>query len=431
MRRFLTVILTAVLVVFSVSGCGKKEEVQISLWIGENYNDLMLSQLDEFEKLHKNEANFTFNISFEGEDTCKDMVLQNPESAADIFIFVNDQFEDLYQAGALLEITQNVDGIKDAVGGEEAGAIVAVTREDKLYAYPMTAGNGYFLYYDKSYFSDDDLKTLDGILDVCDRNGKLFAMNYNSGWYIYSFFKGAGMDVYLADNQTTNYCNWNDTSGRYTGVDVANAMMDIAAHPSFANYDDAAFVGGLEDGTVIAGVSGQWNAGLASETWGENYGAVMLPTYTIDNTQVQMYSFMGYKLVGVNANTASPKWAMELAEFLTNEDNQVKRFQVTGECPANVNAAANEAVVSSPAVSAIGNQAVYSTTQSLVDTFWDPSMKLGITLAAGNRDGVDMQQYLDEIVEEIEREAVDEPEEEVMDLDEDELANESIDEIEE
>ena len=36
----------------------------------------------------------------------------------------------------------------------------------------MTADNGYFLYYDKSYFTEDDVKTMDRILEVAEAAGK-------------------------------------------------------------------------------------------------------------------------------------------------------------------------------------------------------------------------------------------------------------------
>ena len=39
-----------------------------------------------------------------------------------------------------------------------------------------------------------------------------------------------------------------------------------------------------------------------------------------------MGSFSGYKLVGVNPHSANVGVAMMLADFITNEDNQNKRF---------------------------------------------------------------------------------------------------------
>lgn len=43
------------------------------------------------------------------------------------------------------------------------------------------------LYYNKKYLSDSDVKTLDGILKVAEKNHKKFMMDWSSGWYLYSF----------------------------------------------------------------------------------------------------------------------------------------------------------------------------------------------------------------------------------------------------
>ena len=43
-------------------------------------------------------------------------------------------------------------------------AVAAASVNDTLYAYPMTADNGYFLYYDKNYPTEEDVQTMDGLL---------------------------------------------------------------------------------------------------------------------------------------------------------------------------------------------------------------------------------------------------------------------------
>ena len=74
-------------------------------------------------------------------------------------------------AGGALYPVPNADEVKKA---NVEGAIDAATVDDTLYAYPMTADNGYFLYYNKKYLSDSDVKTLDGILKVSRKNHKKF-----------------------------------------------------------------------------------------------------------------------------------------------------------------------------------------------------------------------------------------------------------------
>ena len=404
-KRVICIVIGTSFIIGSLTGCGsgKKKEIptiQLSLWGDERSVPLLNEAVSEFQELHKDEVKIEFTISLEGEDTCKDTVLSDPEHAADIYAFADDQFEELYRAGALLEITDDADDIIDAVGGKESGVAEVVMRDGKVYAYPMTAGNGYFLYYNKAFYNDNDIKTLDGVLEVAAANGKKFTMDFSNGWYIYSFFKGAGLELYMNEDGLSNYCNWNATDTIYKGVDVAQAMLEVAAHPGFISYGDDDFVKGVQAGEIIAGVNGAWNAGKIEEAWGDDYGAVKLPTYTIKGKQVQMCSFAGYKLIGVSSYTKYPEWSMKLAEYITNEDNQLKRFEAIGESPVNVKAAQSDKVLAAPAIAALAEQSVYGNVQRVAQPYWDAAAKFGITIAGQNSGNRDLQELLDIMVEE-------------------------------
>ena len=84
----------------------------------------------------------------------------------------------------------------------------------------MTADNGYFMYYNKDYFTEEDVKSLDKMLSVAQAAGKKVAMEFNSGWYLYTFFGNTGLEFGINDDGVTNYCNWNATDGAIKGVDV-------------------------------------------------------------------------------------------------------------------------------------------------------------------------------------------------------------------
>lgn len=291
----------------------------------------------------------------------------DPKNAADVYAFVDDQFSSLYQNNALLEITDNVDEIIKENGGKESAAVQSASYDGKLYAYPMTASNGYFLYYNKEYFTEEDVKSFDKMLEIAKENGKKVAMDFASGWYLYSFFKGAGLNVELSEDGLTNICDWNTTEGKYKGIDVAEAMCKLVANAGFLNCGDEDFVAGAKDGSIIAGINGAWNAKNMQEAYGDNYAAAKLPEYSIAGDSVQMHSFAGYKLVGVNAYTENAKWAQCLAQWITNEENQMIRFERKGDCPSNVNAASSKKVIESPAVAALAAQAEYAHIQRVSD----------------------------------------------------------------
>lgn len=387
-------------------GCGSRETqeaevIHLSLWSDERSASLIEEGIAEFNREYADQVIIEYTISYEGEDTCKEIVLADPENAADIFSFADDQFEELWQGGVLLENTYDAEAVIAAVGGEDTGAAQVVTRDGRVYAYPETAGNGYFLYYHKGYFTEEDVTSLDRILEVAAANERKFTMDFSSGWYLYSFFQGAGLTLECSEDGSSNSCNWNAADTEYTGVDVAQALLAIAGHEGFISLNDESFVKGVQEGTIIAGVNGPWNTQYVEKAWGEDYGAVKLPTYTLAGDQVQMYSFSGFKLMGINAHTAHPEWCRKLVSYLTNAEHQLRRFEATGECPVNQQAAQAPEVRRAPAVAALAEQSVYSTVQSVADPFWSASSRFGITMAGGNQGNRDLQTLLDEMVEQI------------------------------
>ncbi|MBR1597303.1 MAG: extracellular solute-binding protein [Lachnospiraceae bacterium] len=388
-----------------LTGCGEQAKelptVKLSIWADERMIPLIQEGIDEFQELHKDEVILECTISEEGEDTCRDTILSDPEHAADIFSFADDQFDDLYNNGILQEISEDADAVVSESGGADSTVCKLVTKDGKLYAYPQTAGNGYYLYYNRRYYNDSDVASLDSILDIAAKNNKKFTMEYGNGWYLYSFFKGAGLELSINDEGTANVCNWNAKDTRYTGVDVAQAMLDIAKNPGFVTLTDDEFVKGVQDGEIIAGINGPWNSSYIEEAWGEDYAATKLPAYTVSGDRVQMASFTGYKLMGVSAMSDNPDWSMKLARLLTSKEYQLKRFKLLGECPVNVEAAESEEVQSDPAVAALGAQAPYASIQRIASPYWDASAMFGVTIAGGNSGDRNLQELLDEMVEAI------------------------------
>lgn len=420
MKRLMATALVAAMGLTMLGGCGvskddtteiqasktdktetdKNKEVKLRVWSSASDMDLTNQMIDSFKAAN---SGTKFNIIVEeAEDAdARDNLLGNVHTAADVFPVADDQLNSMVAGGALYQVP-NADEIAAA---SDEGSVEAATIDDKLYAYPMTADNGYFLYYNKNYLSDSDAATLDSILNVAGANGKYFTMDWTSGWYLYSFFGNTGLDFGVNDDGVTNHCNWNAIITSIKGVDVAQAMLDISSKPGFKNCTDTDFLAGVRDGSVIAGVSGCWNATAIQEAWGDGYGAAKLPTYTCAGQQVQMASFKGYKYMAVNAYTKFPEWATKLAEWFTNEDNQKLRFEQKNAGPANKNAAADDAVSKVPSIAAVMDQAQYGKLQRVGNSFWDATTKFGENMAAGNPSNMDLQEMMDNLVAEITKSA--------------------------
>ena len=394
--------LLAGLLAVGLTGCKKDEEesssggsgaskVTLKVWGAQEDQALLGKMVDEFKKAHPDK---TYDITFGvvGEIDVKTKFLEDPDAAADIFSFPNDQMNELIKAGALYQITRNIDKIESA---NSKGSVDACKADGKLYAYPMTADNVYFLYYDKSVVSEEQVKTLDGILEAAKTAGKKVVINMKEPWYMAGFFVGAGCTI-GRDENGKQVCDLNNE----TGVKVGEALRQIVAHPSFLNGDDSVFDANIGT-SAVAGITGAWKADSAIEKLGDNYAATKLPTFTVDGKQVQMGSFAGYKQIGINKKTKFPVDAMELAEWLTNEDNQMLRFKERALGPSNIKAAESAEVKANQALAALSAQSAYAVSQAEIsDDFWLPAKAYAETLVSKDT-SKSVKQQLDEMVAQV------------------------------
>ena len=396
MKKFLAMVLALAMMLTMVASCAMAEEVSLRVWVGDN-NDIewINTVIANFQAANPDKT-YKIEVGVQTEGDCSKVVLTDPTAAADVFTFADDQFNSLYNAGALQQVVIDPEAV---IAANTPGSVAAATGADgNLYAYPATADNGYFMFYNKEYFTEEDVQTLDGMMAKAAEAGKKVGFPMSNAWYFYSFFKGAGLDMTVSEDGVTNTCNWNATDTPITGVQVVEALLAVTSNPGFMEADSDPFVAGVKDGTIIAGVSGTWNANTAAEVWGDNYAATKLPTYTVNGEQVQMSSFAGFKLVGVNAYSENVGDAMDFAAFMTNEESQTLRFEMRSQGPSNINAAASDAVQANPAIAALAAQSAYADVQRVGQAYWDAAAALGKIIVNGNPDNIELQTLLDNCV---------------------------------
>ena len=195
-------------------------------------------------------------------------------------------------------------------------------------------------------------------------------------------------DANLAETSIT--CEFDNE----TGTAVTQAMWNYVKNNRVkADADDSKITAGFGDGSIIAAVSGIWNRTAIEKSLGNNFAAAKLPTYTYkagtsEEEQVQLVSFAGYKLMGVNNYSKHKTDAMDFAEFYTNKENQIKHFEERGFVPTDVNARADEKIQSDICAKAITEQLLHSKTQKDVpSTLWVPMEGLGSAMVTGAQSG--------------------------------------------
>ena len=396
MKKFLAMVLALAMMLTMVASCAMAEEVSLRVWVGDN-NDIewINTVIANFQAANPDKT-YKIEVGVQTEGDCSKVVLTDPTAAADVFTFADDQFNSLYNAGALQQVVIDPEAVIAANTPESVAAATGV--DGNLYAYPATADNGYFMFYNKEYFTEEDVQTLDGMMAKAAEAGKKVGFPMSDAWYFYSFFKGAGLEMTVSEDGVTNICNWNATDTPITGVQVVEALLAVTSNPGFMEADSDPFVAGVKDGTIIAGVSGTWNANTAAEVWGDNYAATKLPTFTVNGEQVQMSSFAGFKLVGVNSYSENVGDAMDFAAFMTNEESQALRFEMRSQGPSNINAAASDAVQANPAIAALAAQSAYADVQRVGQAYWDAAAALGKIIVNGNPDNIELQTLLDNCV---------------------------------
>ncbi|MDR1438960.1 MAG: extracellular solute-binding protein [Clostridiales bacterium] len=366
------------------------ENVSLRVWGPQEEQGLLKEMCEAFAAA--NPANtYAFEYGVVAEGDARTRYSEDPAAAADVFMFSNDHLRDLVGAQSLYEITRNKD---DIVSRNVQSSVEAASVDDRLYGYPMTADNGYFMYYDKSVFSEEDAKSLDQMLKVANEQGKKVYFDAPNGWYLVSFFFAAGCTIDIDGGKQV--CDFNSAGG----LAAAEAIKAFTADPAYVGGDGTVLAGGMGS-SIAAGVSGIWDAKAMQERLGDNYAATKLPTATIGGEQKQLGSFGGYKLVGVNSLTKAPVHAMDLADWLTNEQNQLTRYEKREYGPSNANAAESGAVKANAALSALALQRPFALPQNdVLSSFWTPVEAFGRTMDSKDY-SKPLQELLDSMVAQI------------------------------
>ena len=422
-KKVVSVLLSAAMVTAMLAGCGggsdeaqqgdaaasgEKQTVALRMWGAEEDQDFLKGMVESFVENYADVADITVEVGVESESSAKDTVLTDVEAAADVYSFASDQLPDLVNAGALQSIDEMDEALQayagksvaDIEAANTADSVEACTYKDTLYAFPRTADNGYFLFYDSSLLSEEDVASWDALLAKADEAGKKVGMTLSSGWYNASFFYSAGFTTALNDDGSTSI-DWNGEAD-YSGVEVTQAMLNITGNPAFMAVADGDVSNQLASGQLCAAVSGTWDASVAQEVYGDGYAATKLPTFTIAGDQVQQASVSGYKMVGVNAHSENAGWAALLADWITSEDAQRAQFEERQIGPSNIAVLESDEVQANVALAALAAQNEFGVVQFAGQNYWDPAATFGEMIAKGELDVNDtagIQAALDTLVE--------------------------------
>ena len=356
------------------TGGDEKVDVTVTVWgpqedQSDDNGKWLQTQCEAFAAAHP-EWTITFKYGVCSEGDAKTNIGTDPSAGADVYLFANDQIPDLLKAGGIAEFGgSTLDAIK---ANNSETTVNTVTYDGSVYGVPFT-GNTWFMYYDKSVFSDEDVKSLDAMLE----KGKV-AFPLDNSWYIASFYVANGCTLFGEDG--SDAAAGFDFSGD-KAVAVTNYLVDLVANKNFANGD----VGTNADAKAF--FSGTWDYEKAKDAYGDNLGIAPAPSITIDGELKQMKSFAGSKAVGVNPATAlygsHPEVAVALAAYLGGTESQQAHYDLRNIIPTDTNITVDDALAQAQ-MDTMSYASIVQPLQADMGNYWTPAESMGKELVAGS-----------------------------------------------
>ena len=380
-KRGAALLLAAALAVTGLAGCGASsgetasggEKVRLMVWSPQNdqskdNGEWLQTMCEAFAEEHP-EWDITFVYGVADEASAAGQVSQDPEASADVFMFANDTLTTLTDASALAKFGGKYREEIESMNTPEV--LDSLIMDDDLYGVPFTT-NTWFMYYDKSVFSEEDIQNLDTMLEK-----GVVSFPFTNSWYLPAFYLGNGCTLF---GDGTDEAAGVDFGGQ-KAVDVTNYLIDLRNHPNFRIDADGSGIAGLRDGSINAMFSGSWDANAVKEALGDNMGVASLPTFTLNGEEKQMLAYAGSKAIGVNPNAKNMVAAVELAVFLASPEAQKAHYEMCGVVPCNTQLLSEEAIQADEVVTAqndtFNDTSILQPFVSKMNNCWTPVENMG------------------------------------------------------
>lgn len=379
-------VMTLGLAAAGLTGCGNDsaeggtENVRLMVWSPQNdqskdNGEWLQTMCNNFAEEHP-EWNITFVYGVADEASAAEQVAQDPEASADVFMFANDTLTTMTDANALAKFGGKYREEIEATNTQEV--LDSLIMDGDLYGVPFTT-NTWFMYYDKSVFSEEDVKNLDTMLEK-----GVVSFPFVNSWYLPAFYIGNGCTLF---GDGTDESAGVDFGGQ-NAVDVTNYLIDLEQNENFKIDDLGSGIAGLRDGSINAMFTGSWDANSIKEILGDNMGVASLPTFTLNGEEHQMKAYAGSKAIGVNPNSKNMEAAIALAVYLGSAESQRAHYEMCGTIPCNTELLADESISSDPVVTAqndtFNNTSILQPFVSKMNNCWTPVENLGKGIRNGS-----------------------------------------------
>lgn len=363
-----------------VSGDSGAEKIRLMVWSpsedqSKDSGQWLQTCCENFAALHP-EWDITFVYGVSDEASAATAVSQDPDASADVFMYANDTLTTMTDANALAKFGGIYAEELKATNSETL--LDSLTLDGDIYGVPFTT-NTWYMYYDKSVFTEEDVKSLDTMLE----NG-VVSFPFVNSWYLPAFYFGNGCTLFGDGTQEELGADF----GGENAVEVTEYLVDLVANPNFKIDQDGSGLAGLRDGSINAIFSGSWDAAAVEEILGDNMGVAALPTYTLNGEEKQMYAYAGSKAIGVNTSTKHMKASVELAMYLGSAEAQRLHYELRNVIPCNTELNSDPEIAADPVVKAqndtFDRTSILQPFVASMNNCWTPVENMGKAIRNGS-----------------------------------------------
>ena len=250
-------LMTAGLAVTGLTGCGSDadgvEKVRLMVWSptadqSKDNGEWLQTCCEAFAEEHP-EWDIDFVYGIMDEASASSQVGQDPDASADVFLYSNDGIAWLTDSKAAAKFGGKYREEIEATNSPEI--LQSLMLGDDLYGVPYTT-NTWYMFYDKSVFSEEDVKNLDTMLEK-----GVVSFPFTNSWYLPAFYVGNGCTLF---GDGTDESAGVDFTGD-KAYEVTDYLIDLESNPNFRIDQDGSGIAGLRDGSINAMFTGSWDPG--------------------------------------------------------------------------------------------------------------------------------------------------------------------------
>ena len=386
------------------AGTGKVIELTYSGYGSDkDFNEGLFELFKEDRKVKGDPNTYVINYLECGPDAIDSTVLDwGAPNAPDVYEAASDKINVLYQKGAIAKVTGSYKTWIEEEMTEFAIELVKLNGE--VYAYPYMAGNTYYLQYDASVFTAEEVASIETLLDAAAAKGYKVGYNLETAYWggpaMFTFGADFAMQYDEDGNLIDIICDFDSEKG----LKAAKAIYKIMNHAAWVNESG---VPGYWSSTKAV-IGGTWDIAGFKELWCDDYACATMPTVTIDGETTTLGCFLGGQIFGVNPIVSQGDndrfvAAQELAKFLSSYECQIKRYiegnySSTDYCdyPTSIKAQNILDMIGDPNIEVLKAQYNYARPlNGIPSTFWNAPTPL----VAGIKDGTITEDDLQAAVE--------------------------------